>query len=49
MDHKDANEMHRKKAIWELHKNAKSYIEQIPEEIPHKTIAEQLFTPPPHL
>ena len=29
MDHMDANKTHREKAGWELHKNAKSYFEQI--------------------
>ena len=40
----DANEMHREKTRWELHKNAASYLEQIPEATPHETTAVQPHT-----
>ena len=40
----DANKMHREKARWELYKNATSYIEQVLEVRPQKTIVEQPLT-----
>ena len=41
MHHMDADEAHREKALWQLHKNAASYIEQILEATSHKTAAVQ--------
>ena len=40
----DADKMHRQKARWEQHKNAKSYIEQILDATPFETSAVQLRT-----
>ena len=40
MHHMDANKTHREKKIrWELHKNVRSYLEQILEATPYETTA----------
>ena len=39
MHHHYANETHKEKAIWELHKNVMCCFEQILEATPHKTLA----------
>ena len=39
MHHKDANQTHREKATWELHKNATSYLEQFLKATHHETTA----------
>ena len=44
MHHMNADKTHRKEARWEQHKNAKTYIEQILEAVPHETIAVRPLT-----